>query len=155
MRFLIAAAVVVSALGLTPVYSNTVIEKRIAEENPCRGLKFDAGVFSIGIDRLQSVRVDEAAILLTGDVVDAAFKGQLACETSSGAFVRANASVRISAEATAHLDTCEVPMVSVTLSNFGGSKASVLRAFSANIEGSLKKEIVEGLQEACVAFNED
>ncbi|QFT74867.1 hypothetical protein [Ruegeria sp. THAF33] len=155
MRFLTALVLVVCALGSTPAHSNTVIQKRIAEDNPCRGLKFDAGLFSIGIDRLQSVSVEGAAVLLTGDVVDATFTGRLACETSSAAFVRADASVRISAAATMHLDTCDVPTVSVTLSDFGGSKAGVLRAFSADIEEAVKAEIVEGLHEACVAFNID
>jgi hypothetical protein len=151
-RLIVGSALLLAASGaLLDSRAQTVLETLIATQTPCRALKMNLGVAELGLDRLKEVDLEAADIEVRGDAVVASLAGRLSREAPDQALVTGDASARVEARAEADLASCDVSLVEVALSEFGGSLDTTLEPIAPGIEASLveiaKCEIVSACQE--------
>jgi hypothetical protein len=130
----------------------TVVERRIAEQNPCRDLKTTQLGIPIGIDVLQDIALDTAEISLIGDAVSVSLAGRIACQSSEEAIFSGNAAASITASANLLLSDCSIGAHDVTLSDFGGDFGPILEALAPLLEERLAETARGSLVRACEDF---
>lgn len=140
--------------------AQSVVEARLAELQPCRGLTLSeriAGLpIKIGIERLERVSVRHARVDLEGDEATLVLDGGLACQTAEGAPFAGNAAIELEAEAALDLAACEVHGVSIVATSFGGSLAPILEAaWEPLLRPLLEAEGHRMLAEACVDLRDE
>jgi hypothetical protein len=144
--------VVVAALHPHRFVAQTVVDRAIANANPCAGLKKKTVVGTVGIDRLKEVHVEEASAAMQGSKLKISFTGHLACRTSDSAAIRGDASAHISVTGEMSLTECNKPDLNVSLTDFGGSFGSIISLASSQIETSLRTAMADQWERACLTL---
>jgi len=131
--------------------AQTVIEALIENQEPCGGLRTEAPLIgSVGVDRLEKVRVPEVNFALRDDELSMSMTGRLACKTSENAALAGSASARIKASLKVDIASCKVFETNVELDDFGGEFGSVISAFQGQIAESLSKKLQSKIIDFCM-----
>lgn len=149
------AACLLGAAIPSAAEERTVIERAIAEQNPCRDLRTEVFGAGIGIDRLEDVTLDEVDFSLRGDDTTIDLAGGLTCRTADEALLRGNAGASIRASAQVLLTDCSVPAIDVVLGEFHGDFGDLLAAAAPLLETALEDAGRETLARACQDFQAD
>lgn len=144
------------SLIIGPVRAETVVERRIAALEPCKGIQTKIAGITLGIDKLKDVTLRYAKADLSGDSVTLSFAGGLSCRTSEQALFPGDASVEIQAGFSVELSSCVIRALSVDAKDFGGTYGKFLRAaWAPLIKPEIENEARAMLQEACSDFAGD
>jgi hypothetical protein len=127
------AIFLVAAIQPQQSVAQTVVDRAIANANPCAGLKTKTMVGTIGVDQLKEVHVEEADAAMQGSKLKIRVDGHLACRTSDRAAIRGDASAHISLTGEVSLMDCGKPTVNVSLTDFGGTFGSIISLCSSPI----------------------
>lgn len=149
--FRLASIVLALIAGNMPSSAQTVIERLISAQNPCGGLRTTGAFGTIGIDRLDWVRIQAANVSLDGDTVKLSFQGGLSCRTSDNAMIKGSASAHIYARAGGSLASCQLA-ANVDLSDFGGNFGQFLQAAKSRLEAELGSILNREAKAACERF---
>ena len=133
----------------------SVIERLIAEQNPCKDLEGTRFGVPFDIAVLQEVALEGAEISLHGDDVSATFAGRLACRTSDDAFLSGTAAASVQMSASLSLADCSIETLEVSLGDFGGDFGPILQALAPLLEVALEEAARSPLVHACQDFGGD
>ncbi|WP_341211700.1 hypothetical protein [uncultured Limimaricola sp.] len=95
----------------------TVLEGWVINANPCASASTELMGMKIGVDRLRSVSVEKASLVIEGDDMTASLVGSLACETSANALGSGFISAGIDARVAIDLTTCTVGETFIAVSD--------------------------------------
>ncbi|MDF0594819.1 hypothetical protein [Psychromarinibacter halotolerans] len=133
-------ALLLALLAAAPAGANPLSDLIVGSE-PCSGLS--------PIDRTETARLSQATIELDGDTVRLAATGHLRCKTSPGTWIGMDAAARINLSAEIDLTTCDIPVLSLDLDDFGGSAEQVLRLADGLLEDALRADARRELVDLC------
>ena len=145
----VCGTLVLQSMTVPGAEAANVIERAIEAVQPCRSLKLDLGFVSVGVDRFESVDVEEFLMSGRGDVGTARLVGSLACRTSASAFRTGSASAKVAFDAEFDLATCLVRRSEVRILQTGGEFGDVIATFSGSIEAALKAGLEKQIEKFC------
>lgn len=164
MRAIVPASIMAPAYGFLLCFfwptsslaqEMTIVERLLAEQNPCRNLKTTQLGIPIGIDVLQDIALDTAEISLNGNDVSVSLTGRIACQTPEEAIFSGSAAASITANANLFLSDCSIDALEVSLNDFGGDFGPILEALAPFLEVGLAETARSSLVQACADFRGD
>lgn len=129
--------------------AGNALEKAIETAQPCRSLKVNTGLFTIGVDQFEKAELEELAVDVKGDIAVARAIGSLSCRTSDKAAVKGNVSARLSFDAELNLGTCAVSQQEIKLLSAGGTFGGVVTALGEQITQSLGDGLASEIRKLC------
>ena len=129
--------------------AGNALENAIERAQPCQSLKVKTGLFTIGVDRVEKVEIDELSIDVKGDLATAKAIGSLTCRTSDNAALKGNVSARLSFDAEIHLATCAVNRREIKLLSTGGTFGEIVKALGEQISQSLGDGLSNEAKKLC------
>ena len=148
----VVAIFLVAAIQPHRSSAQTVVDRAIANANPCAGLKTKTPVGTIGIDQLKEVHVEKADAIMQGSELKISIDGHLACRTSDRATAKGDASAHVSLTGEVSLMDCSKPTLNVSLSDFGGTFGSIISVGSSQMEASLRTALADQWERACLTL---
>ena len=144
-----AAIAILVASGPAIAQGNTVVERMLAQQNPCRALRVNMLGMAIAVDRLDDLDVSSFEVSIQQDNMIAEVLGRLSCSADSGSMAQGNIQASIRLFASLDLATCTATSVSVSLSEIAGSFADVLRGLQPDAEAAMTSELTQQIVAEC------
>lgn len=149
--FLTPYAVCTAILMSAPASAqgNTVVERMLAQQNPCRALRVNMLGMAIAVDRLDDLDVYSFEMSIQQDNMIAEVLGRLSCSADSGSMAQGNIQASIRLFTSLDLSSCTTTSVSVSLSEIAGSFADVLRGLQTDVEAAMTIELSRQIVAEC------
>lgn len=132
-----------------PALSANVLEKAVESAQPCRSLKVDTALGSVGVDKFGGSTIRNAEIVVNGDAASAKAIASLRCRTSDNAFVSGDASATFELDVELSLATCEISRLEFRVTETDGTFGDIIKLFKDDIAGALQARIVGELARSC------
>ncbi|TBF35247.1 hypothetical protein ELG88_08470 [Rhizobium leguminosarum] len=133
------------ANGQTP----NALERAIGDAQPCRSLKTKVSSFGIsvevGVDKLDSVKIENLQLSVNGNTAEASARGKLACKTSDEALVEGGFSATAEVRLKVDLTTCKMTEIVKT----GGRFGDIVKGLETEISGALRRSLEKNLAKLC------
>jgi hypothetical protein len=145
----------VCSLILMPVaafsQADTVVERKLSQQNPCRALRVDVLGMSVALDRLDDLEVTSFEVSILRDNMIAEVLGRLSCSASSGSMAQGDIRAAIRLFASVDLASCTAIGVTVSLSEIAGSFADVILGLQPDLEAAMAQELTQQIVAECKA----
>ncbi len=130
--------------------ADTVIERKIHDTRPCKGLEI--GVADLSRER--RVRVRSAAVTLTDDQFEVSVDGALACQSPTAALVQTHVGADVTLAITGSFADCASASARVTLRNLEspGLIRDLLQRAKPDLEARLSEHATEEVSARCYEF---
>ncbi|MDR9808896.1 hypothetical protein [Rhizobium hidalgonense] len=129
------------------------LERAIGDTQPCRSLKTKVSSFGIsvevGVDKLDSVKIENLQLSVNGDVAEASARGTLACKTSDEALVEGGFSATAEVRLKIDLATCKTTEFSIEIVKTGGRFGDIVKGLETEISGALGRSLEKNLAKLC------
>ena len=137
------------ALMSVPASAQNALERRLIEEEPCRGATAELMGAEIGVDRLGALDVISSEVLIFEDDLTVFLDTRLTCESPPDSLLTGDATVRINLVARGDLATCETSEAEVTLSEIGGRFGIAIELLADDLEDRLEEAVREQIEGLC------
>ena len=144
-----AVIAVLATSGSASAQGNTVVERMLSQQNPCRALRVNMLGMAFAVDRLDDLDVSSFEVSIQQDNMIAEVLGRLSCSADSGSMAQGNIQASIRLFASLDLATCTATSVSVSLSEIAGSFADVLRGLQPDAEAAMTSELAQQIVAEC------
>ena len=144
-----ATIAILVASGPASAQGNTVVERMLSQQNPCRALSVNMLGMAITVDRLDDLEISSFEMSIQHDNMIAEVLGRLSCSADSSSMAQGNIQASIRLFASLDLATCTAASVSVSLSEIAGSFADVLRGLQADAEAAMTSELTQQIVAEC------
>jgi hypothetical protein len=128
---------------------NTVVERMISQQNPCRALRVNVLGMNVALDRLDDLEVTSFEVSILRDDMIAEVLGRLSCSASSGSMAQGDIQASIRLFASLDLATCTATGVTVSLSQIAGSFGDVLLGLQPDMEAAMASELSQQIVAEC------
>lgn len=145
----IALAVALGTMPMVPAQAANIIEKAIAQANPCSGNSVKVSGVTIGIDRFDRVEIKEFSVSGTGSKGQASVTGFLSCKTSDEALFPGDANADFTVKASFDLSTCAVDSRQVDIPRTGGKYGLAVNLLKPKIIQAIEFAIVSEAPKLC------
>lgn len=113
---LCAVIAVLATTEFASAQGNTVVERMLSQQNPCRALRVNMLGMAIAVDRLDDLDVSSFEVSIQQDNMIVEVLGRLSCSADSSSIAQGNIQASIRLFASLDLATCTAISVSVSLS---------------------------------------
>ncbi|TAU88695.1 hypothetical protein ELI02_29200 (plasmid) [Rhizobium leguminosarum] len=146
-------ALVMQPLTFSQAQAANALERAIGDAQPCRSLKAKVSSFGItvqvGVDKLDSVKIENLQVSVNGDVAEASARGTLACKTSDEALVKGGFSATAEVHLQVDLATCKTAESSIEIVKTGGRFGDVVKGLQTEISDALRRSLEKNLAKLC------
>ncbi|MGO6814735.1 hypothetical protein ACCS67_07565 [Rhizobium brockwellii] len=146
-------ALVLQPLTVSQAQAANALERAIGDAQPCRSLKAKVSSFGItvqvGVDKLDSVKIENLQVSVNGDVAEARARGTLACKTSDEALVKGGFSATAEVHLQVDLATCKTAESSIEIVKTGGRFGDVVKGLQTEITDALHRNLEKNLVKLC------
>ncbi|TAV48595.1 hypothetical protein ELI30_09905 [Rhizobium leguminosarum] len=146
-------ALVMQPLTFSQAQAANALERAIGDAQPCRSLKAKVSSFGItvqvGVDKLDSVKIENLQVSVNGDVAEARARGTLACKTSDEALVKGGFSATAEVHLQVDLATCKTAESSIEIVKTGGRFGDVVKGLQTEITDALRRSLEKNLVKLC------
>ncbi|MBW8789138.1 MAG: hypothetical protein JF594_15665 [Rhizobium leguminosarum] len=153
LGLLAAGALVLQPLTFSQAQAANALERAIADAQPCRSLKAKVSSFGItvqvGVDKLDSVKIENLQVSVNGDAAEASARGTLACKTSDEALVKGGFSATAEVHLQVDLATCKTAESSIEIVQTGGRFGDVVNGLQTEISEALRRSLEKNLAKLC------
>ncbi|MEI1251474.1 hypothetical protein [Rhizobium aouanii] len=129
------------------------LERAIEDAQPCRSLKTKVSSFGIsvevGIDKLDSVQIENLELSVNGNTAQASARGTLACKTPAEALVEGGFSATAEVRLKVDLTTCKTTDISIEIVKTGGRFGDIVKGLETEITGALRRSLAKNLAKLC------
>ncbi|MGZ2505908.1 hypothetical protein EHI47_12275 [Rhizobium leguminosarum] len=129
------------------------LERAIENTEPCRSLKTKVSSFGIsvvvGVDKLDSVKIENLQLSVNGNTAEASARGTLACKTSDEALVEGGFSATAEVRLKIDLATCKTTETSIEIVKTGGRFGDVVKGLETEISGALRRSLEKNVAKLC------
>ncbi|MBY5782036.1 hypothetical protein HFN59_33865 [Rhizobium leguminosarum] len=129
------------------------LERAIGDAQPCRSLKTKVSSFGIsvevGVDKLDSVKIENLQLSVNGDTAEASAPGTLACKTSDEALIEGGFSATAEVRLKVDLTTCKMTETSIEIVKTGGRFGDIVKELETEITGALRRSLTKNLVKLC------
>ncbi|NKM59214.1 hypothetical protein GFL21_32845 [Rhizobium anhuiense] len=129
------------------------LERAIGDAQPCRSLKAKVSSFGIsvevGVDKLDSVKIENLQFSVNGDAAEASARGTLACKTSDEALIEGGFSATAEVRLKADLTTCKMTDTSIEIVKTGGRFGDIVKGLETEISAALQRSLEKNLAKLC------
>ncbi|MBY5847278.1 hypothetical protein HA464_06080 [Rhizobium leguminosarum bv. trifolii] len=148
----------IGALALQPLIVSqaqaaNALERAIGDAQPCRSLKAKVSSFGItvqvGVDKLDSVKIENLQVSVNGDAAQASARGTLACKTSDEALVKGGFSATAEVHLQVDLATCKTTESSIEIVQTGGRFGDVVKGLQTEISDALRRSLEKNIAKIC------
>lgn len=146
---LLAACFVTLVPDLPLAQGNTVVERMLSKQNPCRALRVNMLGMSVAVDRLDDLEVSSFEVSILRDEMIAEVLGQLSCSASSGSLAQGDIQASIRLFASLDLASCTATGVTVSFSDIAGSFGDVLLGLQPDLEAAMANELSQQIVSEC------
>ncbi|TAU83532.1 hypothetical protein ELI40_09715 [Rhizobium leguminosarum] len=153
LDLLAIGALVLQPLTVSQAQAANALERAIGDAQPCRSLKAKVSSFGItvqvGVDKLDSVKIENLQVSVNGDVAEASARGTLACKTSDEALVKGGFSATAEVHLQVDLATCKTAESSIEIVKTGGRFGDVVKGLQTEISDALRQSLEKNLAKLC------
>jgi hypothetical protein len=153
LGLLAIGALVLQPLIVSQAQAANALERAIGDAQPCRSLKAKVSSFGItvqvGVDKLDSVKIENLQVSVNGDVAEARARGTLACKTSDEALVKGGFSATAEVHLQVDLATCKTAESSIEIVKTGGHFGDVVKGLQTEISDALRRSLEKNLVKLC------
>ncbi|TAY87959.1 hypothetical protein [Rhizobium leguminosarum] len=146
-----AGALVLQPLTFSQAQAANALERAIGDAQPCRSLRAKVSSFGItvqvGVDKLDSVKIENLQVSVNGDVAEASARGTLACKTSDEALVKGGFSATAEVHLQVDLATCAESSIEIVKT--GGRFGDVVKGLQTEITDALRRSLEKNLVKLC------
>ena len=129
------------------------LERAIEDAQPCRSLKTKVSSFGIsvevGVDKLDSVKIENLQLSVNGNTAEASARGTLACKTSDEALVQGGFSATAEVRLKVDLTTCKMTETSIEIVKTGGRFGDIVKGLETEISGALRRSLERNVAKLC------
>lgn len=133
--------------------AQTALEQRLAQENPCSGVRHEAdlGLFTVtlALDRTDDMRLGDVAVTISGDLAQLTAEGGVTCRTGPGADLDLDASVDARVELSLTLTDCAVTRFAITNRRFGGDVGRAIEQVWDVFDTDIRAAVVAEVERTC------
>ncbi|CAK07804.1 hypothetical protein ELG83_09545 [Rhizobium leguminosarum] len=153
LDLLAIGALVLQPLTVSQAQAANALERAIGDAQPCRSLKAKVSSFGItvqvGVDKLDSVKIENLQVSVNGDAAEASARGTLACKTSDEALVKGGFSATAEVHLKVDLATCKTAESSIEIVKTGGRFGDVVKGLETEISDALRRSLEKNLAKLC------
>ena len=153
LDLLAIGALVLQPLTVSQAQAANALERAIGDAQPCRSLKAKVSSFGItvqvGVDTLDSVKIENLQVSVNGDAAEASARGTLACKTSDEALVKGGFSATAEVHLKVDLATCKTAESSIEIVKTGGRFGDVVKGLETEISDALRRSLEKNLAKLC------
>ncbi|MBY3116694.1 hypothetical protein HFO29_01715 [Rhizobium laguerreae] len=136
-----------------PALAENVLERAIAQSQPCRSLRTKVKLgpinVDVGVDKLEAVKVESIQISVNGNVAEADARGTIACKTSDQAVVTGGFSATATVHLKTDLSTCAVDESAIAIVKTDGRFGDLVDGFKNQISDALRQGLEKNLKKLC------
>nr|WP_245460471.1 hypothetical protein [Rhizobium leguminosarum] len=103
----------------------------------------------VGVDKLDSVKIENLQLSVNGDTAEASAGGTLACKTSDEALVEGGFSATAEVRLKIDLSTCKTTDTSIEIVKTGGRFGDVVKGLETQISSALRQSLEKNLAKLC------
>ncbi|MBB3916019.1 hypothetical protein GGQ65_003319 [Rhizobium fabae] len=103
----------------------------------------------VGVDKLDSVKIENLELSVNGDAAEASVRGTLACKTSGEALVKGGFSATAEVRLKVDLTTCKTTETSIDIVKTGGRFGDIVMGLETEISGALRRSLEKNLAKLC------
>lgn len=148
-RLLLAACVAILMPAAALPQANTVVERMISQQNPCRALRVNVLGMSVALDHLDDLEVTSFEVSILRDDMIAEVLGRLSCSASSGSVAQGDIRAGVRLFASLDLASCTATSVTVSLSDIAGSFGDVVLGLQPDLEAAMANELSQQIVAEC------
>ncbi|TBB70871.1 hypothetical protein ELH45_10125 [Rhizobium ruizarguesonis] len=153
LGLLAIGALVLQSLTVSQAQAANALERAIGDAQPCRSLKAKVSSFGItvqvGVDKLDSVKIENLQVSVNGDAAQASARGTLACKTSDEALVKGGFSATAEVHLQVDLATCKTTESSIEIVQTGGRFGDIVKGLQTEISDALRRSLEKNLAKMC------
>jgi hypothetical protein len=135
--------------GVALAQGKSVVERMMAQQNPCRALRVNLLGSSVALDRLDDLAVTSVEVSILRDEMIAEVLGRLSCSASSGSLAQGEIRASIRLFASLDLASCTPLGVTVSLSEISGSFGEMLLGLKPDLEAAMASELSRQIVAEC------
>ncbi|MBY5700782.1 hypothetical protein [Rhizobium leguminosarum] len=129
------------------------LERAIEDAQPCRSVKTKVSSFGIsvevGVDKLDSVKIENLQLSVNGNTGQASARGTLACKTSDEALVEGGFSATAEVRLKVDLTTRKTTDISIEIMKTGGRFGDIVKGLETEVSGTLRRSLAKNLGKFC------
>nr|WP_245441679.1 hypothetical protein [Rhizobium leguminosarum] len=103
----------------------------------------------VGVDKLDSVKIENLKLSVNGDAAEASARGTLACKTSDEALVKGGFSATAEVRLKVDLATCKTTDTSIEIVKTGGRFGDIVKGLETEISSALRRSLEKNLAKLC------
>nr|WP_246740194.1 hypothetical protein [Rhizobium anhuiense] len=103
----------------------------------------------VGVDKLDSVKIENLQFSVNGDAAEASARGTLACKTSDEALIEGGFSATAEVRLKADLTTCKMTDTSIEIVKTGGRFGDIVKGLETEISAALQRSLEKNLAKLC------
>ncbi len=153
LGLLTAGVLLLQTCSFANAQAPNALERAIGDAQPCRSLKTKVSSFGIsvevGVDKLDSVKIENLELSVNGDAAEASVRGTLACKTSDEALVKGGFSATAEVRLKVDLTTCKTTETSIDIVKTGGRFGDIVKGLETEISGALRRSLEKNLAKLC------